>query len=203
MLFAFVINAVAAQTGAVLYPSAGTTINGNPSQSSAAALAGDRIQTAAAPAQLASDGTAVQLEGNTALTFGKMMELGCGSMVVTTSKQAAVHVGDLRLTPAAAENTRYQILHADGTIQVAVQAGSLVVTEGQQKTTLLAGQSLAHSSSLACSAPASATPSAAGKTALSARNIAIAGGVAGGAAAAAVLATRDNGKVAAVSPSRP
>lgn len=194
---------VAQSQGGMLTATAGVTVNGKavPADGDTAVLVGDKIQTGAGTAQVRLEGSLLQLGRNTALVLGDVPEFGCGQAVYFTSKGTPLRVGTIEVKPASGE-TKFELVHAAGTITVAMITGSVGFVQKGQTTTLHSGESTTVADNQNCpaiatiAAPVPGTPGAL----RNAKLIAIVAGAGGGAAIAAILLTREK---QSVSPSRP
>ncbi len=198
-LVAFVTGSSVAQgSGGILYPNDGVTLNGRFVFVSAAVTQGNKVQTSVKSTLLAIPGAMLQLFPNTTLSFDRVVQLGCGGLVVMSVRGVAVQAAGM--TVAAADgNTQFEILNGSGRIDVIVRNGSVQISDAT--AVLQAGQSATRVGDAGCPAvrPIGATaPATATAAKHTMRTVLIVGAAGGGGAAAAVLATRKS-----VSPSQP
>ncbi len=192
-----------AQTG-VIYPQAGVTLKGNPVVTSTAVYAGDQIQTGELSTLLTGDGISMQLKPRTTLTFGKAAELGCGGLVLVTSKSIPVRFANMEVTPAG-NPAKLEIDNAGGTTTVTVRNGAATLNQAGQISQLREGQSISRPSAQRCPAGVAGstrttTPATSSSFLGGSSLYWIIGGVAAAGITAGVLATRGE---KGVSPSTP
>ncbi len=211
LLFSFPATMLPAQTSAeasaqtgVLYPQAGVTVKGNPVVTSTAVHAGDEIQTGNLSTLLTGDGVSLMLKPHTSLKFGKAAELGCGGLVLVTSKAVPVRFAGMEVTPEG-NPAKLEVSNAGGSTTVAVKSGTAMVKQGAQISRLEAGQSITRPATQSCPTAAAGGPGAT-EPAMASSFLGghglywVIGGVAAGGVAAGILATRGGGRV---SPSAP
>ncbi len=198
------IGTVAQSQGGMLTATAGVTVNGKaaPADVNTAVLLGDRIQTGAGTAQVRLEGSLLQLGPNSGLVVAAVPEFGCGQMAYFTFKAAPLRVGSVEVKPASSAETKFEVVHAAGTITVAVMVGSVLFVHNGETTTLRSGESTTVADNADCPAILStAAPLPAAQSTLrNGKLIGILAGAGGGGAVAAILLTREK---APVSPSRP
>ncbi len=211
LLFSFPATMLSAQTSAeaspqtgVLYPQAGVTVKGNPVVTSTAVHAGDEIQTGNLSTLLTGDGVSLMLQPHTSLKFGKAAELGCGGLVLVTSKAVPVRFAGMEVTPEG-NPAKLEVSNAGGSTTVAVKSGTAMVKQGAQISRLEAGQSITRPATQPCPTAvagqqAATEPATASSVWGGSGLYWVIGGVAAGGAAAGILATRGGGRV---SPSAP
>ena len=209
LLFSFPATLLPAQTAppgqaGVIYPQAGVTLRGNPVFTSTAVYAGDQIQTGALSTLLTGDGISLQLKPHTSLVFGKAAELGCGGLVLVSSKSVPVRFAGLEVTPAG-NPAKLEVDNLGGSTSVAVRSGAATVNEAGKLSQLREGQSITRASTQRCPAPmagarAGAQPTTASSFLGGGNLYWVVGGAAGAGIVAGVLATRGGKRV---SPSAP
>ncbi len=198
------VAAIAQTQGGMLTATAGVTVNGKaaPTNVDTAVLPGDRILTGTGSAQVRLEGSLIQLGPATSMTIAEIPEFGCGQLSYFALRGAPLRVGGLEFKPSVSEETKVHIVHAAGTITIAVAAGSILFSTNDQATTLRTGESTTIADKADCPAiPPGSGASPAAQSAL--RNPKVIGAIAGGGGAAAligILATRSKQPA---SPSRP
>ncbi|MGE5205049.1 MAG: hypothetical protein ACM3PW_05510 [Chlamydiota bacterium] len=209
LLFSFPVTLLPAQTEAssqtgVIYPQAGVTLKGSPVVTSTAVHAGDEIKTGNLSTLLTSDGVSLMLKPNTSLKFGKAAELGCGGLVLVTSKAVPVRFAGMEVTPEG-NPAKLEVTNAGGTTTVAVKSGAATVRQAGQVSRLAAGQSITRPGTQQCPT-AVAGQQATTEPAMSSSFLGghglywVIGGAAGAGVVAGILATRGGERV---SPSAP
>ena len=68
------------------------------------------------------------------------MEIDHGGVSVSTAKQLATTVGDIKVTPASEAWTEFTVVDVNGTVQILAKKGDLTLTDGRQTVTLAEGQ---------------------------------------------------------------
>jgi len=119
------------------------TVNGAPVSNTTSVFSGDKIQTGASGmATVSAHGSMVQLgPESTAIFTDRVLDLGCGSAVLTTSIGTMVHVAGITVTPAADATTKIEVSQNNGTIKITARQNWAVVNDGQLRQTLAPRQS--------------------------------------------------------------
>ena len=192
-----------AQTG-VIYPQSGVTLKGNPVITSTAVYSGDPIQTRELATLLTGDGVSMLLKPHTSLVFGKVVELGCGGLVLVTGKAIAVRFAGIAVVPSGNPG-KLEIDNAGGIITVIVRSGTASLNQGGQVSQLQEGRSISRPSSERCpvavAGGARTLPPATSSSLLGGSHLYwIVGGAGAAGVVAGVLATRGEKRI---SPSTP
>jgi hypothetical protein len=188
----FPLSLSAADTGpaAMLHSKGGVWINGGESPGSTAIFPGDSLETrTGSVANLDAGGSSVLIQPESLLKFnGDSLTLEHGSVLVITSTSMSVHVKCIKIVPASAAWTQYQVTDRNGTVQVAaiksdvnveggIQARRTSATTASQSGAVHEGQKAEREESEACGA--AEQPKVPGH-ALNTKWIEIGGGVGGG-----------------------
>lgn len=188
----------------VIYPQAGVTVKGSPVYTSTAVYAGDEIKTGGVATMVTGEGVSLQIKPHTSLIYGKAAELGCGGVVLTTSKAIPVRYAGIEVTPEG-NPAQLEINNAGGTTTVSVRKGAAVVNQAGQISRLQEGQVLSRPATQPCPVAAAGSthpaPPSGSSSLLGGRSFYwIIGGAASAGVVAGVLATRGDARV---SPSVP
>lgn len=135
---------LAESNAAMLYTQGSASINGGRVSSSGAVFAGDKVQTAAdSSATLATRGTTVTLPANTQVVFGQnSLRLQSGTVVISTLSGMEGEILGLKVSPAAGQKAKFQLISEAGVGRVVALEGSLAVSDGKSMTLLQPGQVL-------------------------------------------------------------
>jgi len=107
--------------GAMLHSGGGVSLNGNPAPGSSAIFPHDVVQTPKEQtAKIDAGGSTVTVQGDTMVQFeGDELILDHGSLQLNTSRAVSVRVNCMIVIPLSQEWTRYDVIDADGKMQVA------------------------------------------------------------------------------------
>lgn len=154
-------------------------VNGSAVPASTTLFAGDKIETSgASTATITAQGTMIHLDPNSSAIFSdRALDLGCGSVQVTSSMGEVVRVSGITVTPAGQGMTKFRVSQGTGTLKISVEQGSAVVDDGA-KHMLGAGQSLTRQRpGGSCGPLITSTPQASSKIYIPATAVAVASGV--------------------------
>ncbi len=134
---------LAADSGAaMLYGRGPVSLNGSPLPQSSAVFPGDLIQTQPESlATLDASGSGVVVLPDSLVKFdGKAVTLKHGSLNVATSVGMIAVAGAVTVTPSANTWTEFEMVDADGKIQVFASKGSVNVNCGKDTASLTEGE---------------------------------------------------------------
>jgi len=129
-------------SAAMLYTNGTAWINGGTVPKSSAIFSGDLVQTKAdSVASIKAPGTNVLVSSDSLIQFqGDAVKLEHGGMNVGTSKSVAARIGGLRVVPASASWTEFEVRDTDGAIKIVARKGDLTLIDADGTTTLPQGQ---------------------------------------------------------------
>jgi hypothetical protein len=124
---------------AMLYTNGAAWLNGVTVPKASAIFVGDLVQTRTdSVANIKAPGTSVMVASDSLVQLkDNAVKLEHGALSVGTSKNLAAQVGGLRIAPAAATWTEFQVTDTDGTVKIIAKKGDLTLSDG---TTLPQGQ---------------------------------------------------------------
>jgi hypothetical protein len=127
---------------AMLYTNGTAWINGGTVPKSSAIFSGDLVQTKAdSVASIKAPGTNVLVSSDSLVQFqGDAVKLEHGGMNVGTSKSVAARIGGLRVVPASASWTEFEVRDTDSAIKIVARKGDLTLIDADGTTTLPQGQ---------------------------------------------------------------
>jgi len=128
---------------AMLYTNGAAWINGaHVPRPSLAIFSGDLLQTRYdSLVNIRQQGSTVAVLGDSLIKFeGSSVEIDHGGVSVSTAKQLATTVGDIKVTPASEAWTEFTVVDVNGTVQILAKKGDLTLTDGRQTVTLAEGQ---------------------------------------------------------------
>jgi hypothetical protein len=207
-------------SGALLYSSGATLLNGAGTPHSSAIFKGDEIRTSEnSVANIATEGSSVLVRANSSVRFeGNAVQVTEGGVVVSTSKGMSARAGDLNIAPASEKASKFEVAESDGEVLIAAREGGVIINDGTGTTVLQEGQQTTRddvSQSDQASNDQNANQNtrkrrrrrggavAAGSGApISGKTAAYAAGAAGGAIALAAILTTGSPKCS-ISPSKP
>ena len=134
---------LAADSGAaMLYASGAAWVNGSHVPNSSAIFAGDMVQTRSdSAANIHAAGSSITVLGDSLVKFqGASLNLEHGGVSVATSKSLSAVAGDVRIAPASAAWTEFNVSDTDGTVRIVASKGDLTVTDENGSVTLPQGQ---------------------------------------------------------------
>src|SRR5580704_13579089 len=120
----------AADSGAaMLYASGAAWVNGSHVPNSSAIFAGDLVQTRSdSAANIHAAGSSITVLGDSLVKFqGASLSLEHGGVSVATSKSLSAVAGDVRVAPASAGWTEFNVSDTDGTVRIVASTGDLTV----------------------------------------------------------------------------
>jgi hypothetical protein len=128
---------------AMLYTNGAAWINGaHVPRPSLAIFSGDLLQTRYdSLVNIRQQGSTVAVLGDSLIKFeGSSVEIDHGGVSVSTGKQLATTVGDIKVTPTSEAWTEFTVVDVNGTVQILAKKGDLTLTDGRQTVTLAEGQ---------------------------------------------------------------
>jgi hypothetical protein len=134
---------MAAETGAMAFPTGNVSVNGKGLSSPTAIFAGDKIRTDAGSMSLTVAGSTVQVGEKSSVTFSSsQLQLASGGMKVATTNGMAGQVRNLTLTPESGK-TVYTVSERDGKVMIAALEGNLALSDGHGQVMLAANHAVA------------------------------------------------------------
>ncbi len=144
LLFLFPSSLLAADSNAaMLYINGPAWVNGaHVPRTSSAIFSGDLLQTPAdSVANINEAGSTITVLSESLVKFeGSSVKIEHGGVTVSTSKEMATTAGDWKVTPASSAWTEFKVSDVDGTVKIIATKGNLLISDGQQTTTLEQGQ---------------------------------------------------------------
>jgi len=144
LLILFPVSLFAADSNAaMLFTNGAAWINGtHVPRSSSAIFTGDLLQTRSdSIANINQSGSSITVHSDSLVKFeGTALDIQHGGVTVSTSKQVATIAGDVKVTPASASWTEFNVVDVDGTVRIAATKGDLTIFDGNETTTLQQGQ---------------------------------------------------------------
>ena len=128
---------------AMLYTNGPAWVNGaHVPRASSAIFSGDLLQTPAdSVANINEAGSTITVLSESLVKFeGSSVNIEHGGVTVSTSKEVATTAGDWKVTPASSAWTEFKVSDVDGTVKIIATKGNLLISDGQQTTTLEQGQ---------------------------------------------------------------
>jgi len=109
---------------------------------SLAIFSGDLLQTRSdSLVNIKQPGSSVDVFGDSLIKFeGSSVEIDHGGVSISTAKQLATTVGEIKITPASDVWTEFTVVDVDGTVKIIAKKGDLTLTDGKQTATLTEGQ---------------------------------------------------------------
>ena len=125
---------------AMLYTNGTAWINGGTIPKSSAIFAGDLVETKSdSVANIKSSGTSVLVLSDSFIQYqGSAVKLEHGSMNVATSKGMAAQIGGLKVVPAAASWTEFEVHDTDGAVRIVARKGDVKLIDASGTTATLA-----------------------------------------------------------------
>lgn len=159
LLVVFPAVASAAQPGGTLRYTGNVTVNGKGVPQSSTVFNGDHIQTGAdATATLTTDGTTTLIAGASSLILGEnVLDLSCGTVMVTTVRGMTVRVNGITITPTT-PTAKFEVAQGGHALSIAAHDGSITIQDGHGATTLQPGQTSARESATTGCGPISNAP---------------------------------------------
>lgn len=128
---------------AMLYTNGAAWINGSHvPRPTLAIFTGDLLQTRSdSLVNIKQPGSEVAVLGDSLIKFeGSSVEIDHGGVTVSTAKQMATTVGEIKVTPASDSWTEFTVVDVNGTVKILARKGDLTLTDGKQTATLAEGQ---------------------------------------------------------------
>ena len=134
---------MAADSGAMAYPTGQVTINGSALAKPTAVFAGDKINTADGSLSMNIAGSTVQVGNKSSVVFdASQMSLARGGMKVSTSTGLAGQVRNLSLRPGTGK-TVYTVAERNGKVMIAALEGNLTLSDGHGQVLVAANHAVA------------------------------------------------------------
>jgi len=144
LLFLFPSSILAADSNAaMLYTNGAAWVNGaHVPRASSAIFSGDLLQTRTdSVANINQSGSSITVLSDSMVEFqGSSVQIEHGGVTVSTSKQVSAIAGDVKVKPAAASWTEFNVVDTDGTVRIAARKGDLTITDGKETFMLAQGQ---------------------------------------------------------------
>ena len=117
---------------AMLYTNGTAWLNGTSVPKSSAVFVGDLVQTKAdSVANIKAPGSSMLVSSDSLVQMqADSVKLEHGRVSVGTSKNMAAQVGGLKITPANAAWTEFEVSDTDGTVQIIARKGNLSLSDG-------------------------------------------------------------------------
>jgi hypothetical protein len=128
---------------AMLYTNGAAWVNGaHVPRSSSAIFSGDLLQTPAdSIANINELGSSITVLAESLVQFGvSSVRIEHGEVSVSTSKEVSTTAGDVKITPASAAWTEFDVADVDGVVRIAAKKGDLLIATGGSVVTLAQGQ---------------------------------------------------------------
>jgi hypothetical protein len=178
-------------SGAVLHASGSVQVNGVGSPEITTLFSGDSIQTTEdSAANIIADGSSVLVMPNALVKFmGQEVELTEGGVSVATSGGMSVSSYGLTFTPSEHRQSKFEVVEYEDSVIVAARQGNVMVTDGQQTSTVPEGQESTHKKKR--KKAGAAIPAGGG---ISGTTLAIVAGASGATVAGILIAASNNKK---------
>jgi len=138
-------------SAAMLYTNGPAWLNRSSVPKTSTIFSGDLVQTRSdSVANIKAPGTSVLVLSDALVQFqGSAVKLEHGSVNVLTSKNMKAQVGGLKIVPAAASWTEFEVRDQDGSKKIIAGKGDLTLTDASGTTTLPQGQETARDETIA------------------------------------------------------
>src|SRR6266851_3539088 len=133
-----------ADSGAMVYVSGSTSVNGTAVARSSVVFPGDVVQTrSSSQANISAAGASVTIFEDSSVRFETNgVSIEDGSVVVGTKKQdMTTSAGIITVTPASSAWTEFEMSHRNGAVQIIARKGDVNISGAKGTMTLLQGQS--------------------------------------------------------------
>jgi hypothetical protein len=135
---------MAADSGAMAYPTGKVSVNGTALSAPAAVFAGDKIRTDDGSMSMTVSGSTVQVGKQSAVVFNpSQLSLSNGGMKVSTTSGLAGQVRNLSLRPEGTGKTVYTVDERNGKVMIAALEGNLTLSDGHGQVELAANHAVA------------------------------------------------------------
>jgi hypothetical protein len=150
---------LAAPQGATLRSTGSVMVDGKPVPPTSTVFSGDRVQTGAdATATLTTDGSTVLIAGGSSIILGdNVLDLSCGTAMVTTTRGMTVRVNGITVTPTT-PSAKFEVGQGGHALSISSHEGSLSIQDGHGTTTMQPGQTSTRESASTGCGPVSNTP---------------------------------------------
>ena len=137
------LSMMAADNGAMAFPTGNVSVNGKGLSSPTAIFAGDRIRTDGGNLSLTAAGSSVQVGERSSVTYSaSQLQLASGGMKVSTTTGMAGQVRNLTLRPESGKSV-YTVSERDGKVMIAALEGNLALSDGHGQVMLAANHAVA------------------------------------------------------------
>ena len=143
MAVVFPVSLFAADTNAaMLYARGNAWLNGSAVPHTSAIFPGDLVQTKPdSVASINAPGSSVIVLSDSLIKFeGDTISVEHGRVSVATSRKMATRAGDVTAAPTSNDWTEFDVIQANGEVQIAARKGDVNITDGDETTTLPQGQ---------------------------------------------------------------
>lgn len=132
---------LAAPFGGTLHSTGNVLVDGKSVPQSTTVFAGDSIKTGPdATATLTTDGSIILLAGGTSAILGdNVLDLSCGTAMVTTTKGMTVRIAGITITPAT-PSAKFEVAQGGHALSIADHEGSISIQDGHGTTSMQPGQ---------------------------------------------------------------
>ena len=148
-----------AQAGGTLRSTGNVMVNGKPVPPSSTVFSGDRVQTGMdATATMTTDGSTVLVAGGSSIILGdNVIDLACGTAMVTTVRGMTVRVNGITITPST-PSAKFEVAQGGHALSISAHEGSISVQDGHGSTTMQQGQTSTRESATTGCGPITNTP---------------------------------------------
>jgi len=143
LVLLFPISMFAADSNAaMLYANGNAWLNGSNVPRFSAIFSGDLVQTKSeSPAKINAAGSSVLVMAESLVRFdGASLNIEHGGVTVSTSKGMATTAGVVKVAPASASWTEFNVTDVDGTVRIAAKKGDVTVSDANGTVTVAQGQ---------------------------------------------------------------
>lgn len=135
---------MAADTGAMAFPTGNVSLNGKTLSNPTAIFAGDHINTADGSLAMTIAGSTVQVGEKSAVVFAPgQLNLARGGIKVSTTTGLAGQVRNLTLRPEGKSKAVYTVAERDGKVMIAALEGNLTLNDGHGQVMVAANHAVA------------------------------------------------------------
>ncbi len=160
LLLVFPTAMLAAPQGGTLRSTGNVLVDGKPVPQSSSVFPGDRVQTGAdGTATLTTDGSSALIAGGSSVILGdNVLDVSCGTVMVTTTRGMGVRVNGTTVTPTT-PNAKFEVGQGGRALSISAHEGTLSIQDGHGTTTMQPGQtSTRESASTGCGPVSNAPP---------------------------------------------
>ena len=159
LLIVFPASMLAAPFGGNLRSTGNVTVDGKPVPQSTTVFAGDHIQTGLdATATLTTDGSTILIAGGSSVMLGEnVLDVSCGTAMVTTTKGMVVRVNGISITPSTPA-AKFEVAQGGHALSISAHEGSINIQNGHGTSSLQSGQTVSLESTTGGCGPISNAP---------------------------------------------